>query len=514
MGTRDPRRLDRFVPLPILSPPSAALRVDAAQRFDLLGTPLGRVLAGRFSRPGVQCLLAGLAAVVVWDGLQGPQAAPLNLAGTLPWIHWRGLLVIGLIAAGNWFCWACPFTLPRWLARRLLAGGRAWPPALQNKWPAIALLGLFFWAYEVFALWDSPWLTAWIVIGYFSLAFVIDGWFRGAAFCRYVCPIGQFNFVQSLVSPLTVAIRSPAACSACRTHECLAGSDRLPGCQLDLFLPAKSGNMNCTFCLDCARACPHDNVGLFAVVPLSDLASDRRRSGIGRFSRRIDLAALVLVLVFAAFANAAGMVGPIVAWQDRWQARLGWDSPFWLTTALAVGTLVFAPLLAAAGCALASRHLAGLTDRGRPIAARFAFALVPLGAAMWVAHFGFHLATSWTAVFPAAGRLAAEVGLPLGTGAFVPVACCRAVGDWLPKLEILLLDVGLLASLYSGYRIARGVTPGRFAAVRALGPWAVLTALLFAAGVWIVLQPMQMRGTLEPADATPMAGAVRQGGGL
>jgi hypothetical protein len=27
-------------------------------------------------------------------------------------------------------------------------------------------------------------------------------------------------------------------------------------------------------------------------------------------------------------------------------------------------------------------------------------------------------------------------------------------------------------------------------------PWAVLLVLLFAAGVWILLQPMQMRGTL------------------
>jgi hypothetical protein len=32
-----------------------------------------------------------------------------------------------------------------------------------------------------------------------------------------------------------------------------------------------------------------------------------------------------------------------------------------------------------------------------------------------------------------------------------------------------------------------------------LTPWAVLIVLLFAAGVWIVLQPMQMRGTLSEA---------------
>jgi hypothetical protein len=59
---------------------------------------------------------------------------------------------------------------------------------------------------------------------------------------------------------------------------------------------------------------------------------------------------------------------------------------------------------------------------------------------------------------------------------------------WLLPLEMLFLDVGLLLSLYAGYRLAP--------TLKALAPWALLMALLFAAGVWILLQPMQMRGTL------------------
>jgi len=45
-------------------------------------------------------------------------------------------------------------------------------------------------SYEAFALWSSPWVTAWIAIGYFAAAFVVDSFFSGAAFCKYVCPIG------------------------------------------------------------------------------------------------------------------------------------------------------------------------------------------------------------------------------------------------------------------------------------------------------------------------------------
>jgi hypothetical protein len=58
--------------------------------------------------------------------------------------------------------------------------------------------------------------------------------------------------------------------------------------------------------------------------------------------------------------------------------------------------------------------------------------------------------------------------------------------------------VGLLLSLYTSYRLAQTDSLGKTSrALRALAPWALLTLLLFGVGVWIVLQPMQMRGTLQ-----------------
>ena len=304
--------------------------------FDLLRVPLvGALLKWRHARLAFQLPMGLLAAIVIYDGLCGPQVGAMNLAGVLPWIHWRGLVVFSLLVAGNLFCFACPFTLPRSFARRWLPARFEWPQRLRSKWLAVVLLMLFFWSYEAFALWDSPWWTAWIAIAYFVAALTVDGLFRGAAFCKYVCPIGQFNFVQSLVSPLAVAVREPAACASCRTHQCIQGAAGIPGCELELFQPRKQGNMDCTFCLDCVHACPHDNIGLIAGVPGRDLWSDPVRSGIGRFSSRPDLAALVVVIVFAAFANAAGLVGPVVQWEDTGLqgAGSGWHSPFWIVAA-------------------------------------------------------------------------------------------------------------------------------------------------------------------------------------
>src|SRR5262249_10251962 len=152
--------------------------------FDLLRVPLlGRFLKWRHARFCLQLPLLVLAALVIFDGLCGPRVGAMNLAGVLPWIHWRGLLVLGLLVAGNVFCMGCPFLLPRTLARRWLLPARwSWPRWLRSKWLAVALIVVFLWAYEALALWDRPVWTAWIALGYFAAALVIDGLFRGASF--------------------------------------------------------------------------------------------------------------------------------------------------------------------------------------------------------------------------------------------------------------------------------------------------------------------------------------------
>ncbi len=116
---------------------------------------------------------------------------------------------------------------------------------------------------------------------------------------------------------------------------------------------------------------------------------------------------------------------------------------------------------------------------------------------MWLAHYSFHLLTSYDTVVPAAQRFALDLGWPaLGPPHWV-AGCCRRVADWLPRLEVVFLDLGLLLSLYTAYRIALAHSPSLSRALWALAPWALLIALLFVAGIWLVFQPMQMRGTLK-----------------
>ena len=502
LPTETPQRpMTGRLSLPLLSQAQFSRSTLHAPRstnsLNILHLPLlGHFLKWRHARLAMQIPVALAAAALIVDGLRGPQMGSMNLAGVLPWIHWRGVIILGLLAAGNVFCMACPFVLPRTLARRWLPGVGRWPRWLRSKWLAVGLLVLFLWAYEAFSLWDSPFWTAWIAISYFVLAFVIDGFFRGGTFCKYVCPIGQFNFVQSLVSPLEVTVRDPEVCASCKTKDCIRGRDGIPGCELKLFQPRKVGNMDCTFCLDCIHACPHDNIGMSASVPGKQLWHDPSRSGIGKFSKRPDLAALVVVLVFGAFANAAGMTEPVLAWEARVGAYLGEPVPLAITSLFYFAALVVLPILLLSFTTMMSSFWSRASTSHIELATRYAFALVPIGFAMWLAHYSFHFVTSYETVVPITQRFFGDIGWAgLGTPRWA-AACCRPAPNWLPQLEIMGLDLGLLFSLYTGYRIALTQSIGFGRTVMGFVPWALLIGLLFFVGVWLILQPMQMRGTM------------------
>ncbi len=462
--------------------------------------------------------MLALAVLVLADGFWGPQLAPKNLAGILPWVHWRGFVALSLLLAGNLFCMACPFMLPRRLAKKLLPATRHWPKALRTKWLAIALLFLFLWAYEAFDLWSSPLLTAWLALTYFAAAFVIDGLFRGAAFCKYVCPIGHFHFVNSLASPLEVAIREPEVCAYLphpglhhgsvrgapgvgprRTSPEAPRTGRLlqNGCELWLYQETKLGNMDCTFCMECIHACPHDNVGILTRAPAKELWVDPRRAGVGRFSQRPDLAALAVFLTFAAFMNAFGMVTPVYA-LESWLAGV-------------IGDLLGAP---GGGGPLPDGHGAACRrcwwERRGLTSARLS------GSRAWRGAGGDSLR-----IRPGSPRLrhvGGPLSFPLPGGR--PRHCSPRPGiSGVRRLRLRRSPLlgsgppgpGLLAPSPGAPRPGAGppgvAGGGRTASptgrsapaqgrLRAFAPWGGLALLLSLAGVWLLLQPMEMRGTL------------------
>ena len=469
--------------------------------FDLLRMPvIGRILKWRHSRTLLAFPLLLISLAMILHGLLGPTISPKNLATVLTWVHFRGALVLVILVAGNFFCMACPFMLARNAMRRFIRPRLNWPRRLRNKWVAVALFALILCAYELFGLWSSPWLTAWIIAGYFLAVLAVDGLFKHATFCKFLCPIGQFNFIASTVAPLEVAVREQEVCSNCQTRDCIRGR-RAPdsnlvvlqrGCELALFLPAKAGNMDCTFCLDCVHACPHDNIGILSRLPASELITDPHRSGVGYFSRRKDIAALALVFCFGALINAFAMVSPaytVESWLGR-QLHIQNQAP--ILTLLFTAFLVVEPVILLGGAAWITRAWADVKRAWLPLVMRYAYALVPLGFGMWLAHYGFHFFTGLYTIVPVTQNAFASLGWPiLGEPRWMLVGLPKYVVE---PIEFGFLLLGLAGSLLIAWRLAEEDAGAR--RVRAFTPWAAICVLLFLASCWLMTQPMDMRATM------------------
>jgi len=472
----------------------------AAQPFDLLEVPvLGRLLKWRHSRTLLQIPLLAVSVVMIFEGLLGPSLSPKNLATVLTWVHFRGALVLVILLAGNLFCLACPFMLVRNIMRRWVRPRLNWPRWLRNKWIPIALFVLVLFAYELFGLWSSPWLTAWVIVGYFAAVLIVDGLFTHATFCKYVCPIGQFNFIAATAAPLEVAVREPEVCDECTTKDCIRGrrdaSSPLvvlqSGCELALFQPAKVGNMDCTFCLDCVHACPHDNVGVLSRLPAGELMSDPRRSGIGRFSRRNDIAALAVVFCFGALMNAFGMVSPVYTVESWLSRTLHVHSHAAVLGLLFAGVILVEPVLLLGLAAWMTRAWAGVKSGWLAISVRYSYALVPLGFGMWLAHYGFHFLTGLYTIVPVTQNAFASIGWPiLGDPRWTLVGLPNTIVE---PVEFGFLLLGLAGSMLVAWRLAHDDSERP---LRAFLPWGVLSIVLFLCCAWLMTQPMDMRATM------------------
>jgi polyferredoxin len=490
---------------PLYRPPLDALRLPI----------IGRLLKARRGRLLFQMPLLLIALLLIYDGFTGEQLASRNLATVGAWVHYRGLVILALLLAGNLFCMSCPFTLPRTLAKRWAGKGKRFPRLLRNKWLAIGGLFLIFWLYEATDMWASPLLTAWVIVAYFVAAFALELLFSESPFCKYVCPLGAFNFAYSTLSPLQIGVRDPKTCQSCVGKECINGSysaqpvivvepigEKPPirhdargvlGCGTLLYAPQVKSNMDCTLCLDCARACPHDNVILGLRSPLREL--QRPHS----LPKRWDVNFLLVALAFMGVVNAFGMVPPVYALLREMALALGTGAEWLLLLIIFfIGSLAL-PALLSIGAAWLANLLTGRQRRPhglRDTFAAFAPSFVPIGAGIWAAHYGFHFIVGALTIVPVFHNFLLDHGVTLfGTQVNWQLGAL-AEADQFAVVQVILLIGGYLLSLILARRIAvREYGPAR--AQGAFLPYALLFLALLLAAFFIFSQPMEMRGTAE-----------------
>lgn len=489
--------------------------VDQPRGFDLLSLPgVRKFVRWRYARLVFQLPLLLLALFVIVDGLSGRQIAPRNVATTAVWLHYRGLLVIGLAIVGNAFCAACPLMLTRGLSRRLerlLPRKLAWPRALRNKWLVIGLLVAFFLSYEIFDLWASPWLTAWLAIGYFAGALLIDVAFPAGTFCRYVCPLGNFNFALASASPSQIVAVDHDVCRSCEHKPCLHGrysaeqplagapaafiptseiinpngNGYFPGCETDLFVPTITSNMDCTLCLNCVRACPYDNVAVSVRAPGRELAkAPWAKRG------RLPVMAMGVLLTFWGVMNAFAMVPAFYDLAEWLALNLGTRNEALLLGLLYLGVTAAGLALTVAATSLAD--LAGGRWSG-PKAAfeRWGYVVVALGFGFWAAHYTFHFLTGALSIAPVFQHFFEFRGFDVDPNwrlaQLVP-------SRWLFSIQAVISAAAAAIAILTTARIARRDFGRR-------GVLAMWPLLLFVLGftllqLVILAQPMEMRGTV------------------
>jgi hypothetical protein len=121
---------------------------------------------------------------------------------------------------------------------------------------------------------------------------------------------------------------------------------------------------------------------------------------------------------------------------------------------------------------------------------RYSYTLVPLGFGIWLSHFGFHFLTGLYTFIPVLQSALANIGLPVLGEPLWGLA-------GLPKnavypMELGFLGLGLVGSLLVTYRLAE--EDSKVHNLRVFSVWAALCLLLWISALWLLSQPMEMRG--------------------
>ncbi len=464
------------------------LRLDlapASSRFELTRfRPLKKLLRHRTFQ--FWLIVPNLFAfvVVILAGLIGTPVGNANFAIIFTWIVWWAMLIVLMIPlASRIWCTMCPIPAPgEWLQRRaVVAKGLEKPLALAvKKWPKrfknIWLQNGSFLGVALFSaiILTRPLATSLVLIAFIGVALGLHLVYGKRVFCRYVCPVGGFIGLYSMFAPVEIRVKDPQVCRAHKEKECIQGCATGYGCPWLEYPGNMVRNTYCGMCTECLKTCPKDNIG----INLRPFGQDLLVAN----HRRLDEAYKAFIMLTCAGVYSVVMMGPW-GWLKNW-ANLG-SAPGFLAYAgmflsanlLVVPGLVY--LAAWAGRALASDKAGpGALPPVKKLFVDYAYALVPMGLAAWIA---FSLSFVFVNVSYAIPLLSDPFGWGwnlIGTAAY---HWTPYIPEILPFLQAPVLLGGLAIAITFAHKISRQAFVDKAAAFRATLPVSV-----FLTGVTLV----------------------------
>jgi ferredoxin len=455
----------------------AQSRVDVLKKLPLLA----RLLKSQIFRPALVLVTLFVFTLAILTGWFGTPAGSRNFGIVFVWIVWWALLIVVLVPFfGRLWCMICPIPAPgEWLQRRGIIQRtpgkprslhRRWHRRLKNMW--LQNFGFLTIATFSVIILTRPNVSAWVLFGFVVLALVLSQIFDNRVFCRYVCPVGGFIGLYAMMAPLELRARDCAACRSHKSKDCVTGNAQGYGCPWMVYPGNLQRNTYCGLCMECLKTCPQDNITINTRPFGADLFVMKEH--------RLDEAYKAFIMLTCALLYSVVLLGPWgwlknTANMDTLPSWLVYAAAFWAINLLAVPGLF-------AGVTVMARAAARQTAPIRQLFIDYAYALVPLGLAAWIAFsLGF--------VFANGSYALAVISDPFGWGWNL---LGTANQPWMPILPglVSLLQVGVLTGgLLFGLRVihhaAEYHSPGR--ALRATLPFAGLLAAITLAFLWLYL---------------------------
>lgn len=389
--------------------------------------------------------------LVVLSGIFGTLEPTQNFGTAITWYIWFALMFPVTLLIGRVWCLTCPFGgLGEWVQRRTfwkrtqkkLGLGLKMPQPLA-EYGLLMSVGVFIilsWFEEFFNIAGPglPIMTSAMVLGIiaFSLAtFVI---FERRTFCRYLCPLSSLIGAAGATGVIAgFRPKDREVCLNCKTKECIRGGTEGYGCPWYTYPASADTNTYCGLCSECYKACPYDNIGVYAQKPFTSVVAPRKRT-----SMAWVIGALLGLVIFQQW-NALPSYQAVDGWLNNLMHFPGYPNPvdYFLTIGVVAGIFAGVAFLLARTLSLKTKVARSFNSWFAP----FMYGLIPLMGADFVARV-------MPKFFNHAPRLASSI---LGLfGKQVGWADLHILpNDWLVRLQYLIVGIGTLAAIYTTSKI-------------------------------------------------------------
>ncbi len=211
------------------------------------------------------------------EDVQSKQLAQTNLVTLLVWGLWWPAMVWVAVIFGRTWCAVCPLELlanvTERMGRRLGLRQRVLGQWLRS---GFLIVGLYFVIQMLIPgaeLHRVPAYTSIFLLSLLSVAAIVGFLMKDRAFCRGFCPVGVLLSAYGRGGVLAVRPSAEVPCTMCDGKDCRSHRTRnridARSCPSLLNPPALDKNAECLVCLQCVKACPTGNMGLFLRRPFS-----------------------------------------------------------------------------------------------------------------------------------------------------------------------------------------------------------------------------------------------------